>query len=77
VFIYINYDRIWLFFSLIMGLRHSEIQSIMKIWLEETYDLTGLTPILPGSVFGFKLEETYDLTGLTPTELINTRYYKV
>ena len=43
-YVYINFGRIWLFFEEVFGMEYKEIQSIMKIWLEETYDLTGLTP---------------------------------
>jgi hypothetical protein len=42
--VYINYYRIWLFFSEIIGMEYKEIQGIMKNWLEETYNLRGLTP---------------------------------
>ena len=41
--IYINYYRIWMFFSEVIGLEYSEIQTIIKNWLEETYNLRGLT----------------------------------
>ena len=42
--VFINYDRIWLFFEGVFGLKYSETQSIIKNWLEETYNLRGLTP---------------------------------
>ena len=42
--VFINYDRIWMFFQKIFGLKNSKIQDIMKNWLEETYNLRGLTP---------------------------------
>ena len=42
--VYINYYRIWLFFKEVIGLEYSEIQEIIKNWLEETYNLKGLTP---------------------------------
>ena len=40
----INYNRIWLFFSSVMGYNHNEIQEILKEWLDTTYNLRGLTP---------------------------------
>jgi hypothetical protein len=42
---YINYIRIWLFFSEVMGYNYTEIQKIMKEWLGTTYNLRGLTPL--------------------------------
>jgi len=44
--VYINYYRIWVFFEKVIGLDEKEIQDIMKEWLEETYNLRGLTPFL-------------------------------
>jgi hypothetical protein len=43
-YVSINYDRIWMFFSDVIGLKYSEIQTIINNWLEETYNLRGLTP---------------------------------
>ena len=40
----INYYRIWLFFSEVMGYNYTEIQEIMKEWLGTAYNLRGLTP---------------------------------
>jgi DNA/RNA-binding domain of Phe-tRNA-synthetase-like protein len=46
--VYINYNRIWIFFESIFGLDYSQTQKILKLWLEETYNLRGYTPeILP------------------------------
>jgi len=44
-YVSINYDRIWDFFDNVIGLKRSEIQGIIKNWLEETYNLKGLIPI--------------------------------
>jgi hypothetical protein len=41
---YINYYRIWSFFEDVMGYDYTEIQKIMKEWLDTTYNLRGLTP---------------------------------
>jgi len=43
--VYINYDRIWMFFEGVIGLNRSDIEYIINNWLEETYNLVGLTPI--------------------------------
>ncbi len=44
--VYINYEIIWVFFEEIIGLEDYEIQEIIKNWLENTYNLKGLTPEL-------------------------------
>ena len=43
-YVYINYDRIWVFFNSIFGLNYTESEEIMKVWLGETYNLRGFTP---------------------------------
>jgi len=43
-YLYINPERIWVFFESIFGLNYSDSQAIVKVWLEETYNLRGLTP---------------------------------
>ena len=40
--ILINYDRIWVFFESIFGLKDLQTQEILKVWLEETYNLRGV-----------------------------------
>ena len=52
---YINYYRIWLFFYEIMGYNNTEIQEIMKEWLGTTYNLRGLTPVMPFNPSHFKV----------------------
>ena len=39
----ISYERIWVFFNSIFGLKDPQIQEILKVWLEETYNLRELT----------------------------------
>jgi len=43
-YFYINYYRIWSFFDRVFGYEYTEIQELIKIWLEETYNLEELTP---------------------------------
>jgi hypothetical protein len=43
--IFIDYTRIWIFFETIFGLDYEQIQDILKIWLEETYNLSDYLPI--------------------------------
>ena len=44
-YIFIDYTRIWIFFESIFGLDHFQIQDILKIWLGETYNLSGYLPV--------------------------------
>ena len=44
-YLYINNDRIWFFFSDVIGIETPNIQNIIKNWLNETYKLNGLTPV--------------------------------
>jgi hypothetical protein len=44
-YVYFNYDRIWMFFSDVIGLKYSEIQTIINNWLEETYNIIDLIPL--------------------------------
>ena len=43
-YVYINREKIWMFFSDVIGLKYSEIQTIINNWLEEAYNIRGLTP---------------------------------
>jgi len=65
-FFYVSYKRIWLLFETIFGMEYQQIQDILKIWLEETYNLRGLTPYYFQYSSYSTLEETYNLRGLTP-----------
>ena len=44
-YVYIHYDHIWSKIESLFHLNSRETQSIMKIWLEETYKLGGVTPL--------------------------------
>ncbi len=44
-YVYINFDVIWSFFSMGIGLKYDEIKEIMEKWLDEVYNLRGVTPI--------------------------------
>jgi hypothetical protein len=43
-YVYINYDEIWSVLEDKFGLYYSEIQRLTKIWLDEVYNLRGVTP---------------------------------
>jgi hypothetical protein len=46
--VYVNYNRMWVFFNSIFGLNTSQTQEILTIWLEQTYNLRGVTPYTMG-----------------------------
>ena len=45
-YVYIHYDEIWSFLEDKFGLNYSETQRLTKIWLDEVYNLRGVTPML-------------------------------
>jgi hypothetical protein len=51
-YVNINYDRIWAFFDSIFGVDDLQTKEILKIWLEDTYNLRGATPNFTGLVAG-------------------------
>ena len=42
--VYINYDEIWSVLEDKFGLNYSEIQKLTQRWLDEVYNLRGVTP---------------------------------
>jgi Fe-Mn family superoxide dismutase len=59
--VYINYNRIWVFFEDIFGLYHSQIENILNVWLEQTYNLRGFTPVNFSRIQFTPLDESYNL----------------
>ena len=45
--VYISYERIGIFFKSIFGLNDPQTKEILKVWLEQTYNLRGVTPKTP------------------------------
>ena len=43
-YVFIRYENIWSKIELLFHLNYDDIQSIMKVWLEEAYKLEGVTP---------------------------------
>ena len=43
--VFIDYTRIWIFFESIFDMEYKQIQDILKIWLGETYNLSGYLPV--------------------------------
>jgi len=42
--IYIHYFRIWQLLESIFSMKDLEIKELLKVWLEDTYNLRGYTP---------------------------------
>jgi hypothetical protein len=42
--VYINYNRIWLFLESVFSMDILEIRELLEAWLEDTYNLRGYTP---------------------------------
>jgi hypothetical protein len=42
--VYIDYEHIWSKVESLFHLNYDDIQSIMKVWLDEAYKLGGVTP---------------------------------
>ena len=63
---YFHYDEIWLFFESFFGMKYSEIEQLMEIWLEETLNLKGYTPWKARHLWLCWLEETLNLEEYTP-----------
>jgi hypothetical protein len=57
--IWIDYDQIWSKLESFFSLHYGDIQSIMKVWLEKHYGLSGVTPQLFYTAHLFLLEEHY------------------
>ena len=64
--VYINYDHIWSKIESLFHLNYGDIQSFIKVWLEDTYKLEGVTPEDEILIPRAKLEDTYKLEGVTP-----------
>ena len=43
-YVYIDSDEIWSVLKDKFGLKYSEIEELTKIWLDEVYNLRGITP---------------------------------
>jgi hypothetical protein len=65
-YVYINYDEIWSVLEDNFGLNYDETQKLTQRWLDEVYNLRGVTPTIPGCCFFPSLDEVYNLRGVTP-----------
>jgi hypothetical protein len=44
-YVYISYDIIWSVLEDKFGLNYTETQELTKVWLDEVYNLRGVTPV--------------------------------
>jgi hypothetical protein len=42
--VYINYDEIWLKIESLFHLNYYDTKSVIRVWMEEYYNLEGVTP---------------------------------
>jgi len=68
--VYINYYEIWSVLEDKFGLNSSEIQELTRRWLDEVYNLRGVTPIKSISCAIAMLDEVYNLRGVTPGTIL-------
>jgi len=64
--LWVDYNTIWEDLENIFSLEYDDVQSIIKKWVEVTYNLRGVTPI---QVFGLPLDVvdvTHNLRSVTP-----------
>ncbi len=54
-YVYINYDGIWSVLEDKFGLNYSEIQELTKRWLDEVYNLRGVTPKVTSRNYIFRV----------------------
>ena len=59
--VFIHYERIWVFFESIFGMEYRQTIELLTIWLEQTYNLRGLTPHHQFDKYFKELEEIYNL----------------
>jgi hypothetical protein len=59
--VYVSYKDIWSVLGGNFGLNYSEIQELIKEWLDEVYNLRGITPSYATSKALDALDEVYNL----------------
>jgi hypothetical protein len=60
--VYVNYVRIWSFLGSVFIMNDMEISELLKVWLEDTYNLRGLKPTLLSFTNSPSLEDVYNFT---------------
>ena len=67
--VYINYNEIWSVLGKQFGLKNTETQSITQTWLNEVYNLRGVTTFHLWWESNRLLNEVYNLRGVTTLSL--------
>ena len=60
-YVYFNYKEIWLVLIKKFGLKNSEIQELTQEWLDEVYNLRGVTTMASKGQFNNALDDIYNL----------------
>jgi len=60
-YVYINYDEIWSVLEDKFGLNYGEIQELTRVWLDEVYNLRGVTTFRNFFNCSALLDEVYNL----------------
>jgi hypothetical protein len=61
--VYINYGNFLSKIESIFHLNYYDVQTIMKVWLEETYKLEGVTPNMQHSIRGYLVGRDLQIGG--------------
>ena len=65
-FFWFHYDEIWSFFKKFFNMNYTEIQALLRFWLENTFKLDGHTTPVINYFQTQGLENTFKLEGYTP-----------
>ena len=49
--LWVDYDTIWVDLIMWFSLKHNDIQSVITKWVEETYNIRGITPEANGMAY--------------------------
>jgi len=64
-YVYIDYSDIWSFLEVGFGLNYSETQELTTRWVDEAYNLRGVTTFHCGWSRSNTVDEAYNLRGVT------------
>ena len=68
-FFWFDYYEIWSFFEKFFNMNYTEIQALLRFWLENTFKLEGYTPVFPFGLKKLTLENTFKLEGYIPKNI--------
>jgi hypothetical protein len=73
-YVYIDYSDIWLFLEDGFGLNYSETQELTTRWVDEAYNLRGVTTRFGLVQQKMVVDEAYNLRGVTITPQVPHKY---